>query len=198
MKERNIPDYKPLEELIGMIDEPNGSACLKILGDNKTIFGHSQGSVNNHQAWDGGYLDHVQEAMNIALLLYGPLNNARELPFTLSDALAVLYLHDLEKPWKYEQDSDGKLRHRRGLDTKTAHHQFRKQKIEEYGVKLNAGQENALKYVEGELDDYTNQRRVMNELAAFCHACDNLSARLWFNHPLEASDAWAGAKRNSP
>ena len=48
---------------------------------------------------------------------------------------------------------------------------------------LSTEQENAMKYAEGELDDYTNQRRVMNELAGFVHICDVLSARVFHNYP---------------
>jgi hypothetical protein len=39
--------------------------------------------------------------MNIAIELYKNLGSHRPLPFSLSDVLLILYLHDLEKPWKY-------------------------------------------------------------------------------------------------
>ena len=76
-----------------MIEEPNRSACLRILADNRKLFQTVQGSTNNHQNWPGGYFDHVQEIMNIAVVRYGQMNSIRSLPFSLSDLLLVVYLH---------------------------------------------------------------------------------------------------------
>lgn len=134
--------------------------------------------------------------MNAAILLYGTLNGARPLPFLLSDLLLVVYLHDVEKPWKYELGSDGQLQHRPGMETKDQHQYFRMQKLAEYGVLLTPEQENGIKYAEGEGSDYSSRRRVMGPLACVAHMCDVASARLWFDHPLPADDPWAGAKRN--
>jgi hypothetical protein len=187
--------YRRIEEMIEMIDEPNRSACATILADNRDLFQKVQGASHNHQAWPGGYFDHVQEVMNIALVLYHELSALRLLPFSVSDALLVLFLHDIEKPWKYEIDNDGKLKYKEALKTKADCHIFRNQKLREYGIVLTAEQENGMKYVEGEHNDYTNLRRVMGPLAAFCHLCDVTSARIWHNHPLAQDDLWNGAGR---
>lgn len=189
------PRYLAMEELIACIDEPNRSSCQRILADNQEIFSTVQGSTNNHQAWPGGYYDHVHEIMNIAFGLYAHLSTLRPLPFSLSDLLLVVFLHDIEKPWKYELRADGQLYHRAGLDTKAEHHAFRMQKLAEYGVVLTDEQLNGLKYVEGELADYTNRRRMMGPLAAVAHMCDVASARLFPEHPWEADDPWQGACR---
>ncbi len=93
-------EYHTLNELIDMIDEPNRNICLQVLDKNKELFTVARGSSHNHQAWEGGYLNHITEVMNIAKVLYEPLNTLRPLPFSLSDSLLVLYLHDLEKPWR--------------------------------------------------------------------------------------------------
>jgi hypothetical protein len=184
-----------LWELLDMIEGLNQAACKNILLDNRKLFATVQGSTNNHQAWPGGYQDHVCEIMNIAHSLYLHLSSLRSLPFSLSDLLLVVFLHDIEKPWKYELRRDGQLYHRSGLDTKTQHHQFRMQKLAEYGISLTPEQLNGLQYVEGELGDYTNRRRMMGPLAAVAHMCDTASARLWFDHPLVAHDPWEGARR---
>lgn len=155
----------------------------------------ARGSTNNHQAWTGGYLDHVQEAMNVATVLYPLMNKLRPLPFSMSDALLVVFAHDLEKPWKYFKTKNGRWEHTKGFEDKNSHHNFRIQKLKEYGIKLTAHQENAVRYAEGELNDYTNKKRVMNPLAAFCHICDITSARIWFDHPKVKADPWPGAKR---
>ena len=68
--------YFSIEELLGMIYfEPARKACFQILSDNEKLFQTVQGSTNNHQAWIGGYWDHVQEVMNIA---YNLLEVGRE------------------------------------------------------------------------------------------------------------------------
>lgn len=190
--------YIPIERLLDRIDGPNRTGCMNLLLDNRERFDRAPGSVHNHQAWEGGYLDHVREVMNLAVVLYEALNTKRPLPFTLSSALLVLYLHDIEKPWKYEMVG-GRLEEvpaMRGPEGKAAQHSFREAKLSEYGIILACEEASAFRYVEGERDaDYSNRRRVMNELAGFCHACDVLSARLWHDHPREGDDSWTGASR---
>lgn len=195
-RKSNKFSYLTIDELVSLIEEPQRSGCFSLLSDNKIIFQEALGSTHNHQAWPGGYLDHIQEAMNVALKLYDCLHALRPLPFSKSDALVAIFFHDLEKPWKYEKGLDGWLRHKNSFKTKKDQHDFRVQKLKEYGILLTLEQENAVKYAEGELDDYTNKNRVMGPLAAFCHICDVVSARLWFNHPLEQSDPWYGSTRN--
>ena len=189
------PAYRSVDDLIALIDEPNRSACRCILADHRELFATVQGSTNNHQAWPGGYLDHVGEVMNIGAMLYAQLSAIRPLPFSLSDLLLVVYLHDIEKPWKYELGPDGKLHHKAAMKDKAEHQRFRMQKLGEYGVALTEEHENGLRYAEGELSDYTNQRRVMGPLAALAHMCDVASARLWFDHPAASGDPWTGAAR---
>ena|SRR3989338_4492030 len=79
---------------------------------------------------------------------------------------------------------------KKGVDTKADAHAFRLKKLKKYGIELLPEQQNALKYVEGEHNDYTNQRRVMNELAMFCHMCDEWSARGWHDHPRAENETW--------
>lgn len=84
---------------------------------------------------------------------------------------------------------------KKGFDTKADAQAFRIKKIKEYGIHLTPDQENGIKYIEGEGNDYTNKRRVMNELAAFCHVCDVSSARIGPDNPFEKNDPWPGAER---
>lgn len=190
------PQYRTVKDLLELMDEPNRSACQRLLKDNLKLFCAVQGSTNNHQAWTGGYLDHIQEIMNIAVLVHGMLSSARPMPFSLSDLLLVVFLHDVEKPWKYDLGEDGQLHHKSSMQTKADHQSFRMKKLTEYGIILTPEQENGLKYAEGELDDYSNRRRMMGPLAAAAHMCDVASARIWFDHPKAEDDEWPGARRN--
>jgi hypothetical protein len=190
-----LPYYYTIEEMLKLVDKPNSVPCFRLLKKNRKLFQTVQGSTNNHQAWPGGYFDHIQEIMNIALILYERLNSVRPLPFSLSDLLLVVYLHDVEKPWKYELGPDGQLQHVPSMQRKEDHQQFRMEKLREYGIVLTPQQENGMKYAEGELADYTNRKRVMSSLAAVAHMCDVASARVWFDHPKKKKDPWSGAKR---
>jgi len=187
--------YESVETLVARIDEPNRSACARILADHRALFATVQGSTHNHQAWPGGYLDHVVEIMNIANVLYDQLGALRPLPFSRSDLLLVVFLHDIEKPWKYELGADGQLHHKAELQGKEAHQQFRMAMLARYGIVLAAEHENGLRYAEGELADYSNKQRRMGPLAAMAHMCDVASARLWFDHPAALDDPWVGAHR---
>ena len=189
--------YESASDLVRRIDNPNGAACARILAEHRELFATVQGSTHNHQAWRGGYLDHVCEVMNIAVVLYEQLSTKRPLPFTLSDILLVVFLHDIEKPWKYELGADGQLHHKADMQGKAAHQQFRMDMLARYGIALTAEHENGLKYAEGELADYTNKQRRMGPLAALAHMCDVASARLWFDFPAASGDPWDGATRIS-
>lgn len=185
-----MPKYLSIEELIALIEEPNRSLCLRILRENRELFQRVHGSSTKHQTWPGGYIDHVTDVMNIAVVQYALDDSLRSLPFRLADALLVLFLHDLEKPWKYVVENDN-LVIRPELRNKEAQRDFREQLIADYGIVLTPAQLNALRYVEGEYTDYSPYKRVMNELAAFCHICDVKSARIWYDYPLDEGDPWA-------
>jgi hypothetical protein len=189
--------YLPIDNLVDLIDEPNRTAIKNILTDNRELFSKVQGSTHNHQAWPGGYIDHVTEVMNIAVVMFRELGALRPIPFTLSDILLVVFLHDIEKPWKYELGADGHLQHKASMQSKADHQRFRIEKLTEYGVQLTPEHENGLKYAEGELTDYTNRERKMGPLAAMAHLCDVTSARLWFDYPAASADPWDGAKRSA-
>jgi hypothetical protein len=197
-RQRPSRRYYALDELVAMIDEPHRAACRRILEDHRELFSRVQGSTHNHQAWPGGYQDHVTEAMNIAVVLYGRLHDLRALPFSLSDALLVMFLHDIEKPWKYEIGPDGQPCHKPEFRTKAQAQAYRERRLFEYGIRLSEEQMNGLVYVEGEMNDYSNRRRVMGPLAAFCHLCDVTSARIWHAFPAVSGDSWTGAKRVRP
>jgi hypothetical protein len=171
--------YYTLNTLLEMIPEPTRDKLQILWNCNYDQFSEARGSSQNHQAWDGGYLDHVREVMNIACILYTTFEVLRPLPFTLADTLIVLFLHDIEKPWKHEFHL-----------TKSERPGFRLKMMEKYGVELTEEQQLAFKYVEGENDDYTPGQRATNELGAFCHLCDYTSARIWHDRPLANDDTW--------
>ena len=190
------PRYRKLGELFGLIDQPHRTSCRRILRDHRTLFETAQGSTYNHQAWTGGYIDHVTDGMKFVFYLYDFLSSfGRPLPFSRSDALLIFFLHDLEKPWRIVVDNEGRATNRSGLNTKAAFQNFREQKLVEYGISLTAYQMNALTYIEGEYKDYSSTHRVMNELASFGHMADNWCARGWYNYPKASDDEWVGAER---
>lgn len=190
------PIYHSIEAIIEMIEPSQRKVIQQILEDNKELFSIALGSSHNHQNWQGGYLDHVTECMNLAIQFYLSLNTCRDLDFPLSEALVVMFLHDIEKPWRYKLNEEtGQLETIAGMQDKAARAENRYATIVNYGLELNARQLNAMKYVEGELDDYTPNQRIMWPLAAFCHLCDVWSARGWPNYPSTYSDSWPGAKR---
>lgn len=161
--------------LLKLVDEPNRSRCYQLCYEKQAEFEKAQGSGYNHQAWEGGYIDHVAETMQICAKLY-PLYLDRGVPFTLADALLVMFLHDLEKPFLKKMPAIAIYD-----DYKEERRKFRQGIIDEYGIQLTEQQQNAIRYVEGEGSDYSNKHRTMNELAAFCHIADVSSARIWWD-----------------
>jgi len=96
--------YEPLETLLLRIDVGARDVCQGLLVELREGFASARGSSHNHQTWDGGYLDHVTEVLNLAVLLYPVLDGKRKLPFTLSDALLVLFLHVEERGLHLTED----------------------------------------------------------------------------------------------
>jgi hypothetical protein len=169
--------YFDLTDLVHATDNPHLDEFLKQCFESDEVL-KAKGSTHNHQAWEGGYLHHITEVMNIAVRLYASLSSCRPLPFKLKSALTVLFLHDLEKSFKYELV----------CNTKADRRKFRDDMIrEKMRIELNPEEWNALQYVEGE-HDYSSSERKMGELAAFCHMCDIASARLWYDRGAEG--AW--------
>ncbi|MEK6857827.1 MAG: hypothetical protein AABX39_04540, partial [Nanoarchaeota archaeon] len=54
----------------------------------------------------------------------------------------------------------------------------------EYNFTLTEEHWNAVKYAEGEKDDYSPGKRTSSSLAAFVHLCDSWSARGWYDCPI--------------
>ncbi len=186
------PPYYTMLQLIEMIDEPNRSAAERLYKEQRILFMSARGSTHNHQAWDGGYHDHIQDAMNYAILFYrADASTGRLMPFSLSDALLCIFLHDLEKPWRFEKAVDGSWQSTGAMDTKKEREAFRVAKMAEYGFRLTSAQQNGVKYAEGDGADYRSDMRVSNELAGFVHVCDHYSARVRHAFP-KIGDQWAG------
>jgi len=114
----------------------------------------------------GGYYDHVRDCLRYAIKLHAEL----EPPVKLHDAAYVLFLHDIEKPLKYCDPNYVAGRPDRLI---------RQSLMEDFNIVPNELHLNALRYIHGEGDDYSKHGRAMSELAAFCHCCDVISARIF-------------------
>ena len=150
------------------IDDSNKFRSIELLNFFIDNYPDAPGSSFNHQAWEGGYYNHVNDILDYATALYKTLSKKDKLTFSLSDALLVLFLHDIEKPVKY-------------CDTTTeTDNEIRMRLIERFDFNLTDDHIIALKYIHGEGGDYRKDRRVMTPLCAFCHCCDVISSRIFF------------------
>lgn len=175
------PPYHTILEMLGMIDEPDRSGLRRMYLENRERFLKTPGSTHNHQAWPGGYHDHVEDIMNMSILHYpAEESTGRPMPFTLSSSLKVLFLHDIEKPWKEELE----------IRTDPEKMRFRLDLLKRYGINLTPDEVNALTYVEGEKDDYSKRHRLSTPLAAWCHLWDSWSARGRPEYPGKG-DPWS-------
>lgn len=157
---------------LDLIDGDNQARCKKMWDFFKESCADAKGSSSNHQSWEGGYFDHITDIMEYGVSLYELLSKVDKLPFSISDVILVLFLHDIEKPIKY--GTSNKLQ--------ISNDDIRKSLIFKYEIELNIEHINALKYIHGEGNDYSSSNRVMNPLSAFCHCCDIISARIFFDH----------------
>jgi hypothetical protein len=151
------------------IDDANLFKCIELLHYFIDKYPDAPGSSSNHQAFNGGYYKHVNDILNYAIVLYNQLGLLNKLTFKLSDALLVLFLHDIEKPVKYCSKT---------LETDK---EIRSRLIYKFGIVLSEEHLMAMKYIHGEGEDYRKDQRIMSPLCAFCHCCDVISARIFFN-----------------
>jgi len=150
-----------LSAMLDRVDEERKNGITKFHRDFEDLMAIAQGSASKHQAWEGGYLDHIMNCIELS----GKLDH------TYDSAAIVLYFHDIEKIFKY---STGEV-----IDKENW---FLERLPKAYGIKFTKEELNALKYVHGEGNDYCKER-VMNELAGICHAVDTLSARTYHAWP---------------
>ena len=172
--------------MLQTIAPQNREQAVKFWNDLQMHVPKAWGSTKSHHAWDSGYADHIQEVMNLAIMLYERMGSERPLTFSLQSALLVLFLHDCEKPFKGATDDELQsfpwIQSRPTKSDKA----FQKQLIEHYGFVISEDEWNALKYVEGEPDaEYIEGERLQGPLAAFCHVCDTISARIWYDYPRQ-------------
>ncbi len=157
-----------LDNILNGLQDPRKEAILAFHKEFRVKIYDSKGSSHNHQNWEGGYASHIADACQIAKILYVSLTRCfSEVPVSIDSAIIVLYFHDIEKIWKY---TDGTF-----IDKVEWYEKI----LPERGITFSSEELNALRYTHGEGDDYRKDARVMNELAALCHAADNLSARIW-------------------
>jgi hypothetical protein len=164
---------KPVLTYLQELTDERRDAILQFHTEHLELIESSRGSNTKHQAWKGGYVDHLGEVFRIAEAHYGALSAIRPLSFTLDAAVIVLYFHDVEKIWKYTT----------GLDADFDKDRYYDQTLKDvYGIEFSAEERNGLRYIHGESDsEYDPNVRKAGPLAAFCHAADILSARMWFD-----------------
>lgn len=171
--------YEKILPFLQKLEPETFNACQQIMHDNSERFNLAPGSYKKHQAWPGGYIDHLYECMSMASDIYTVFSNKRTLPFTLNDAILVLFLHDLEKPFKYTEPKKVFLDH-------VEQDHFKYEMIKNYGIILTPEQDNALLYIHGEGSDYHPEKNIMGPLAAFVHSVDTMSARMWHLEPKQS------------
>lgn len=170
MSNSNI-QIKSIDYYLNLIEGANGVACRQMFEQYKNIFTKSSGSKVKHQAWEGGYIQHLCQCMALAEFLYEPIKQIGGVDFSLSDAILILFLHDLEKPFKYVL---GKV-----FNNDAEKKEFITNQVELFNIILNEKHLNALKYIHGEGDDYSPDVNIQWPLSAFVHVCDVTSARIW-------------------
>lgn len=188
------PPWSELDTFIELMSGRNRPVMSKILEDHRQLFQQAKGSRSNHHAWPGGYWDHISECLNLARAQYRLWNSLRPLEYSLAEALEVLFVHDIEKPWKYVAHAPCPISVP-DLSLKPERAAWRLTFLQYYGVVFTARQDNALEFCEGESTDYRPNSRMMGPLAHLCHTCDETSARQFPGHPHAHADTWAGAHR---
>lgn len=151
--------------------------CKQVCSDYRDTMFDIPGSSTKHHVWRGGYVSHLEEAMNIAIVLYEALNARRRLHFSVGDMLFALFLHDFDKLIRYKKTKDGFAAtgsYSEDYPEKTA-----ELLQERYSYKMSTEEFNAIKYAHGEGKDYHPTDRVILPMGTLVHCADIISARIW-------------------
>lgn len=175
------PPKIPLDGLISLLEPAHKDVAERICEDYKEVLFVIPGSIHKHQAWEGGYVSHIEEAMNLGIILYHQLSIRRPLDFTLSSLLFCLFLHDFDKLLRYEPTPSGAQRKteysKNYLETTS------RLLSDTYGYILTDDEYKGIKYAHAEPDsEYNPESRVTNTLGALVHCCDYISARIWHDY----------------
>ena len=173
-----MKEKKSILEYIKDIDQPNQDGCLRFYNEYKERITSAAGSFIKHQAWEGGYVDHIEETMSIAEAIYEPLQSLHPVSFSLSDVYLSLFWHDAEKIFKYTEP-------KMSFKSEKEKISFIFELMREYGIDITEDIKNAIIYVHGEGEMYSPFENVQRPLAAFIHCCDTISARIWSDHPRQ-------------
>tara|TARA_R110000868_G_scaffold262401_2_gene521019 strand:+ start:4977 stop:5543 length:567 start_codon:yes stop_codon:yes gene_type:complete len=173
-------------DFLNQMSDPRKQALIKIYNDHINLFHEARGSNVKHQAWAGGYADHITETFRVNRATYEALSAIRPLPFTQDNAIIALFFHDMEKPFKYGSDKHEDCQkfqkmHKQGASWKSIKKDILKDMQLKYNFRFTDDELNALKYTHGEGDDYSGEKHTACELAAHVHHCDNTSANIWRN-----------------
>lgn len=83
--------YRDWPELLELIEGEAGERIRALYAEHWPACAAAAGSSHNHQAWTGGYWDHLREVLNLACVQYASLSACRPLPPSRADSLD---LHD--------------------------------------------------------------------------------------------------------
>jgi hypothetical protein len=178
-----MTQYEKLMSFLGDLDGEDGcEGLMKFHADHEALIRDAKGSKSKHQAWPGGYLDHLVECLTIGDEMWNGLGCIRELPFEWSSVVKVLYFHDVEKMFKYSNLKPPRADvYESVMNDKML---FYKDDIGDfYWIDFTDEELNALEHIHGEKD--YGEHRIAGPLAAFCHCCDMLSARMWHDKPTK-------------
>jgi hypothetical protein len=179
-------DSFTLKNFLEEMKDPRKKTFLNIYEEYSDLFHFAVGSCHNHQAWRGGYADHITECLRINTVTYDALELIRPLTFTKDQALVCLFLHDIEKPFKYAlkghiEGDKWKCKWSSGLSWEDIKWSIIIELIEKYKFSLSTEEQNAIRYSHGEGNSHNKFSRVAGPLAAHVHHCDNTSARIYYN-----------------
>ena len=182
---QELNTYK-LRDLLVQMDDPRKHALLAFYDDYKDVFHYAAGSSHNHQAWPGGYADHIADILRINEVTYDALTAFRPLDFTKESAAMALFLHDIEKLFKHGPSDSKKCSLWQKQAQTYAEWEALKWDIlnfmeEKYGFQLTEEERKAIHFAHGEGIEYRKDMRVSFPLAAHVHHCDNTSARIYYD-----------------
>lgn len=179
----------PLNKLIELMESEHRRVSAAICADFAAQIAVIPGSGGNHQAWRGGYKSHIEESMNIALIMYEQFSARRPVDFSKSQALFSVFIHDYDKLLRYQLNDSGEI-DEQFIAKPEARVEIVRQLSEVYNYKLEGIEYNALRYAHGETDaEHVRGKRAIEPLGALVHCADFLSARMWFDYG-HTSDSW--------
>jgi len=162
------------------IEDYNNFKCINLLDYILDKYPNPTGTIYDDNSYESDYYKHMSDILDYASKMFKHLLLKVKLEFSLSDAILVLFLHDIVTTIKYTPvltktgviDENGMIEEEIYEYETASYDEIIEILINKFNIKLTEEHKLVLKHIHGEGEDYRKNKKILSPLSAFCHSCE--------------------------